>query len=79
MKITTRRAILFYAAAVVITVVVWFGLVRFARLPEAVHHKFVAGIFLPFLIAVIVSCNWIEKKRREQTRSSMPASKSGEP
>lgn len=71
MKITTPRAILFYAVAASITVAVWFGLLSFARLPSGVHYKFVAGIFLPFLIGVVVLCDWVEKKRR--------ASKSGSP
>lgn len=70
MKITTPQAILIYVAAVAITVAVWFGLVSFARLPNGVHHKFVAGIFLPFIIGVLALCNWVEKKRR--------ASKSGD-
>jgi uncharacterized membrane protein YraQ (UPF0718 family) len=71
MKISTSRAIVFYVAAVAITVAVWLGLVSFARLPGGVHAKFVAGIFIPFLIGVIVLSDWVEKKRR--------ASKSGRP
>jgi hypothetical protein len=71
MKITTTRAILFYVAAIAITVAAWFGLVHFARLPNGVHYKFVAGIFVPFVIGVVVLCDWVEKKRR--------ASKSGSP
>jgi hypothetical protein len=71
MKITTPRAILIYVTAVAVTVAVWFGLVSFARLPNGVHHKFVAGIFLTFIIGVVALCNWVEKKRR--------ASKSGSP
>jgi hypothetical protein len=68
--ITTTRAILFYVAAAAVTVATWFSLVSFARLPDGVHHKFVAGIFVPFVIVIVALCDWVEKKRREQVSGS---------
>jgi hypothetical protein len=79
MKITTTRAVLFYLAAAIATVAVWFALRSFARLPDGVHHKFVAGIFVPFVIGVVALCDWIEKKRKAHSGSSISPRKFGWP
>lgn len=62
--------LVFYGVITLLTAVVWFSLREFARLPTGVHHKFVATLFLPYLLAVAVAANWYEQQRINAKRAS---------
>lgn len=65
--------LLFYGIITLLTAVVWFSLREFARLPNGVHHKFVATLFLPYLLAVVVTANWYEQQRiKAKAKQSEP-------